>query len=704
MNKKIKTLWVVILLLGVVKLFAQTNHSSCNITFNRGEVVSVTEINPTPFVTVASNNATDILSAINQIKNANGGTLYFPSGTYIIEKEAGKNVTNLTFSGLTNFKMIGDGNSTVLRLAADSAFISKQVRLININGCANFHLANMRLEGQRTFMGPSGTPPIGEGDYWSALGNSDSFRYSQKEQQSNVFLRAISGSTYINQVTFREAGGDGVNMAGMKNVVIANCDLDSLDRNGITLGGNRGTNRCVNIRIQNNRFGKAIDTQQIDLEMHGSSVPYTGDLSLMNENLWILDNVFEHQLPEDTIDGDQRSIVLHEVNLAYVARNTVGNVLSFYHAVDNIAEDNILSGVQAKRKDIKVKVSHNVFNLTDNINGGYFYKGGIDVRETAAEVLDVFVLSNNLINSTNVTYPIFVHDVDSMFIEDNVFGTVTGATNLLSIQGNRTDVLVNEHNNNLNASDIKKQTWGNGSIAVTNDSQGACAPSCLYLDIDLWLEGVFEHTTSSMSTNLYSKAILPGGQPYHANPWNYTGQEGANWSISDYPRGTVDWVLLSFRNELATSSTVLRKAALLFSDGRVVLVDGCLATTQLPDSSYYVVVEHRNHVGVMSATPVPVIGGRLVYDFRNQDSYNPNNSATGQKELTPGAWAMIAGDIDQSDLPSYDVNVLDKNLWQAQNGTFDSYENSDVNQDGDVNGLDRILWRYNSGIFSAVPR
>ncbi len=233
---------------------------------------------------------------------------------------------------------------------------------------------------------------------------------------------------------------------------------------------------------------------------------------------------------------------------------------------------------------------------------------------------------------------------------------------------------------------------------------GPCITNCLDLELDVWLEGVYDLATNSMTTELYNRTLLPNGQPYNTAPWNYPGLEGNGWSINDYPQGTVDWVLLSFRNGISSNSTVLRKAGILLSDGRVVLVDGCIEPAELPDASYYVLVEHRNHVGAMTVAPVNVSNGRIIHDYRTQDSYNGNGSATGQKQVDNSVWALIAGDVDQSDSPSYDVNAADKSLWSLDNGMFNVYNGADVNQDGDINGLDRILWQYNSGIFSAVPR
>lgn len=231
-----------------------------------------------------------------------------------------------------------------------------------------------------------------------------------------------------------------------------------------------------------------------------------------------------------------------------------------------------------------------------------------------------------------------------------------------------------------------------------------CANPCLDLELDLWLEGVYDQASNSMTTDLYNKALLPAGQPYNTAPWNYSGTEGNGWSINNYPQGTVDWVLLSFRDGIAASSTVLRKAAILLADGTVQLVDGCIEPAELPNANYYIVVEHRNHVGAMTASAVTVSNGRITHDFRAQNSYNGGGAATGQKQVTTGNWALVAGDIDQSDTPSYDVNAGDKNLWAPDNGLFNVYKGADVNQDGDINGLDRILWQYNSGIFSVVPR
>jgi len=65
---------------------------------------------------------------------------------------------------------------------------------------------------------------------------------------------------------------------------------------------------------------------------------------------------------------------------------------------------------------------------------------------------------------------------------------------------------------------------------------------------------------------------------------------------------------------------------------------------------------------------------------------------------------MYAGDADQFDFPSYDIQGTDKAIWFDNNGIFDYYFSPDFNLDGDINGQDKSLWFDNNGISSRVPK
>lgn len=235
-------------------------------------------------------------------------------------------------------------------------------------------------------------------------------------------------------------------------------------------------------------------------------------------------------------------------------------------------------------------------------------------------------------------------------------------------------------------------------------------------DITVFLEGAYENTGEMTTTLNTGRQILPGqtpvgelatptpaGQPYNRPPWNYTGTEGANWTNDDYPAEAVDWVLVSFRTGIQKTTQIGMTAALLLKDGKVDIP----ATFALPDNadSTYIVVEHRNHMGVMTPQAIPVVAGdTLTYDFTLADSYNGDGTGAGQKQMSTGKWAMYAGDADQSDFPSYDILGADKIIWELENGVFDYYTPADLDMNGDTNGADKTLWFINNGVSSRVPK
>ncbi len=228
---------------------------------------------------------------------------------------------------------------------------------------------------------------------------------------------------------------------------------------------------------------------------------------------------------------------------------------------------------------------------------------------------------------------------------------------------------------------------------------------CNYFEptVCLWLEGAYDVTTDKMKTGLLQKGLLPTRQPFHQAPWNYKGYEGAGWSHSDYPVGSVDWVLVSIRTDPSPGSKVRETAAILLEDGCLFFPnEHRLSITQ--DSSFYIVVKHRNHLTAMSPTPVSLNSEVLSYDFRNADSYK-SGAGAGQKQMVgQNTWMLFAGDADQSNPSGYDINGNDKIIWEVNNGLFNIYDTVDFDLDGDISGADRLIWNYNNGVFSTVPK
>lgn len=225
-----------------------------------------------------------------------------------------------------------------------------------------------------------------------------------------------------------------------------------------------------------------------------------------------------------------------------------------------------------------------------------------------------------------------------------------------------------------------------------------CQSAFITPDICLWMEGAYDFGVNQMTTLLTQRNLVPLSQPYNTAPWNYGGTETYN----TLPPPSVDWVKVSFRTDPSKSSEVLATAAMLLEDGCLDFPDEDFFPESL-GSQFYVVVEHRNHIGVMSPTAVGVSQGMLTYDFRSGDSYAMGGQ--GQKQLASGVWAMFAGDGDQLlDINGYDINGVDNSSWLPQNGQFNVYGFGDYNLDGDVSGMDKILWSVNNGVYSTVDR
>jgi YD repeat-containing protein len=265
--------------------------------------------------------------------------------------------------------------------------------------------------------------------------------------------------------------------------------------------------------------------------------------------------------------------------------------------------------------------------------------------------------------------------------------------------------------------------------------------NCVTVEAYVYLEGALMQLGGSanygtlMRTNLYNTSILPGqcfadpifgtiwyspaGQPYSKAPWNYPGTEGALYDSGGNPANgkagyastVVDWVLVSLRDKPDASGVTLGiKAGLLHSDGHIEFPGGAFTCCNMNSSaSYHIVIEHRNHLIVMSDA-VPVVTGKVSFDFRNHQSYIDTSWGTdlyvGQKPISSGRFVMVAGNGDQiRDAASdTDMSMDDRTWWESHNGNFGLYRSGDYDLSGDTNMDDRGMWERSNGKFTSVPR
>ena len=238
---------------------------------------------------------------------------------------------------------------------------------------------------------------------------------------------------------------------------------------------------------------------------------------------------------------------------------------------------------------------------------------------------------------------------------------------------------------------------------------------CVTLTLKVLLEGPLSTTTGLMGTVLNQRGLLPGqtpigqfaiatpvGHPYSGAPWNLVDTTGQ--SFRSYPSNVVDWVLVSLRTTNTLNTNVLRVPALLLSDGTVSFINPCFS---LPSGNYFVVVEHRNHMGVMSPTAVAVVNGVLAFDFtvgNSLASINVNDPPAFGQKTVGSKWAMHAADGKKTtQTTNFDINFNDSQLWKLESGVFDQYRYGDFNMNADVNFQDQVLWKANNGRYSIIP-
>jgi hypothetical protein len=162
------------------------------------------------------------------------------------------------------------------------------------------------------------------------------------------------------------------------------------------------------------------------------------------------------------------------------------------------------------------------------------------------------------------------------------------------------------------------------------------------LGLKVLLQGPYNIGTGLMKTDLYDNGQLPSGQPFNVAPWNYSGGEMAT------PGSTsVDWVLVELRSDENTIAG--RKAALLNNDGTLsISINDVSFPGVIAGSDYYIVIWHRNHMPVMSASAVtlPVTSYELTV-LSNLYGTNP------AFHLGDGVYAMVAGDVTKNGILKY---------------------------------------------------
>lgn len=143
---------------------------------------------------------------------------------------------------------------------------------------------------------------------------------------------------------------------------------------------------------------------------------------------------------------------------------------------------------------------------------------------------------------------------------------------------------------------------------------------------------------------------LPTSQPYTGLGFSHTGTEAIFDGVFDETNddAIVDWVLLELRDKDDVTNVISTRAALIQKDGDIVDIDGQSSVTfDAAADDYFLVVQHRNHLGIVSASSISLSTTAASYDFTTTLS-NTTGASNGILDLGDGYYALYSGDADKS--------------------------------------------------------
>ena len=483
---------------------------------------------------------------------------------------------------------------------------------------------------------------------------------------------------------------DGIQMGGVDGVIIRNgyIRLQNADNNPHSDGIQ--AYHCKNILIEQNQIyqydaGATASKQGIYITDSG------GKIKIRNNYIYhrqpsggsaIAIEIYDNTWWTTYAPPDSFIVTNNTVDCKYDNPNAIRliqAISSITFSANTILKNNILiEGGFAIDRKFFTSASNCDYNI-------YYEKGG------AATIYDQLTNSSGS-SRTWATWQSNGFDIHSYTTDPLLKGYMPASTDIID---KGADLSGLGYSTDIEGKKRPQGIWSIGAYQYSspNDTANEQPVGNLKANVKVFLEG--SYNGSSMTTALPDNEVMPDIQPYSAAPWNYNGSE----SFNAVPDLTVDWILVELRSAENPAQVVSTRAGLLKSDGRIMEPDGTLGVTfkNILYGYYYIAILHRNHLSVMSSSPVLFSPDNDLYDFTTSISkaYGPDGMAA---DTANGVFMMYSGDGNGNGI--IDGDDYD-GVWSEDNGKI-GYLNGDFNLDSGVNSKDsREFW--NNGKSTKVP-
>jgi hypothetical protein len=667
----------------------------------------------------SNNDAPAIQAAINSL-GANGGIVYIPSGTYLMQ------------SGLSlpSGVSLRGASATTTHLRFDLA--NSGSTCINVSGAVagNYRAVTSGYELGSSLLSVADTAGFAAGHFAELVQDNNSTWDTQPASWANdskgqmVRIAAVSNNQialiYPLRTTFDATHNVRIRPINpAKNIAIECLHIERVsDATGSGGGNNIAFTYSVNCRISGVHSDKSVGAhffvfQCSDMEIKGCYVhhafTYDGSstrgygvvVGAHTGQCLIVNNIFKH--------------LRHAMSIKQGAN---GNVFAYNYAFDgyrsefpnDFASDISLHGHYAYANLLEGNHCelfwiddawgpsgpyNTVFRNRFARHGIYMTSNGSHSQNLVGNEVtsnaflqgfyvltgnDHFTYGNNIKGTINPAGTTTLPDISYFFDNTPDFWNISATFPPIGIP------------NSIGSQTIPaKERYNAGNYTIC----AATAPAPR-LKIRALLQGVYNNG-GTMAANLRTQHLLPIAQPFNIAPFDYKGSE-VLYDFDSIPSNAIDWVLIELRQATNPMQMVASRAALLLNDGNIADLDGNLgiAFEQVASGNYYVAIYTRNHLPLLSAMPVP-LPNAMAFDFGMPDNVCGNANQlvlhSDNNYLIPAGDCLLSGYVNYGDINAFQTYL---------STTTPNYYTSDCNMDGWVNSTDYNLLLPNIGKIGCV--